>query len=488
MVQTSKTRIISGIAITFMILLGVTVCIVVLKNKAESEFSLLPNGGEFNSYLAALEVENPYNDGASRLVLRSSNAGTLVIDEATNWWASDSRIYPGYLREKEWYEGDYEKVSADPERYPNSWLYGPTPDTSKWADNTWDFSHCDIDLDCDFTGVPNIVAQFERFYPSDSNGNPDDTYGHKVVDVPFIDDEGNSRTHEVHIGFVVAEYNFIIQPDYDVEPIPYAEVFGWYKTGYESFREFYGSPGVDFSITFRVDIVGLEIDGWYLNPDWLNLGNGIMEVNSIGFFGDITNTAASGWMVSGQNNIEAQAYRQLMRYDTLDAAIYKSMPISDLSETMIDFDHQTPDKVYFNLEYSVNQFGYHWDYENFLHLETDYSSMKFQELEFTQKVLIKFYTSQCAPLGPDANDPLTITRITSTYNDDLDPDQSGWIRKAWDWLVANVFGGKEWLAILSFVLGIPLFLLIVGAIIVAVMFGPGALLIPFRALGKSLGR
>ncbi|MBD3191280.1 MAG: hypothetical protein GF308_11580 [Candidatus Heimdallarchaeota archaeon] len=468
--------------------------------------SLLPNGGEFNAWLIGATIENPYSSG--KVVVRSDEQGKGYIDlQRSSWWNDPTISHdPNPFGETiptgiDPYYDDLDRTDGEADF---AWLTGPVSDFDAWASNSWSaVQGCTIDPDAKASGVPDLSITIANMYPADSNGNSDASYGHVLVPKTFEDADNNQRNYEIHIGYIVVEIVFSIRSDYFENPEKYGDAFGGMayctsETGGSWRRVFdkliptYGAE-LDFSATFRLDLVGLEIDGFYLNPSWLEGGNGVMELKKTGFgpivdpltgktHSSILTQDTSDWSFQGDNNIEETSYSQLNRYATAQEAIDKSssLPAEDVHD--IEFKQQTPDKIYWNLDYTI-ELGDDFDNTNWIGT-TKEDSKALQSIDFNQRVLVKFYTSQCEPLGPDGNDPLTITREPDEDKDDYEPPNDFFdriiqgLKNIWSTIVNDWFSGRQWLAILT-AAGIGLAVILIAA---GVFGGPGAVILILKLI------
>jgi len=451
------------------------------------------NNGDVDVHLMGVSIQNPY--GAGRVTVLSDNYGNGYVDTTrTNWlYDSGTTIWDTYP--------EMSITAARPGLVdsinPNidsvfGWVSGPTTDFTKWNnDNYWRASSgCTIDPDGFNSGVPDLTVSISNLYPSDSNGNPDEDYKWSRELRTLVDSEGNTREVEINSGFLTLEVQYSVVADYYAVTagINGDQLFGFAGECvgyYPSIYNMWSSLGADlgFESTFRFQISSLEFDdGWYLNPSWINLGNGILSVykRGFGYATDIEGQQYTivtpntlGWDNKGSNNIETTQAMLLQKYSNLLSAVDKSDSLpTDIGGNIIDFKENNPDVVYFNVANNVrlgmdsgsNIFGNSW-----------IADLRVQSISWVQRITVKFYTSVAKPLGGAGNDPITIV-IT---NPDPPPRE-----RLWDKLIIWVMEltGLDFEQAEALVIAIIVLLGIIISGVVLAIVAPGI----YPLIGKAI--
>ena len=229
-------------------------------------------------------------------------------------------------------------------------------------------------------------------------------------------------------------------------------------------------------------------DDWELNPDWVNLGNGILQVNRRGF-GVATDTEGdeytvvtkdtSQWKYAGKfNDIEDHQAESMQKYSSKESAIDKSDELTDDHAFVVDFKEQNPETVYVSMQYYID-LGLNYD-TNILGLMRE-GTIQIQKISWVQKITVQFYTSVCEPLGGSGIDPIT---VTITLPDDPPSD------RIWDKIVAwiaELLGIKEEMAELILIVCIIGITILVILILLAI-FAPQVLGFISKAIAGSFKR
>jgi len=455
--------------------------------------TLPTNNGDVDVHLMGMSIQNPY--GTGRVTVLSDSYGRGYVDTTrTNWlYDSGTTIWDTYPEMSE--------TAARPQLVdsiiPNidsvfGWVNGPTTDFSKWNnDNYWYASSgCIIDPDAFNSGVPDLTVSISNLYPSDSNGIYDEEYSWSTELRTLVDSEGNTRNVEINTGFLTLEVQYSVIADYYAQTagINGDQLFGFAGEcvgHYPSIFNQWHSLGADlgFESTFRFQISSLEFDDtWYLNPSWINLGNGILSVykRGFGYATDIegeTYTIVTpntlGWDSPGSNNIETTQAMLVQKYSNLLSAIDKtgSLP-TDISGNVIDFKENNPDVVYFNIANNVrlgmdvgsNIFGNSW-----------IADLRVQSISWVQRITVEFYTSVCKPLGGAGSDPITIV-ITNP-----DPPVR---ERLWDKLINWVMEvtGLDFAGATALVTTIIVILIVIVIGVVLAIVAPGI----YPLIGKAI--
>jgi len=396
--------------------------------------ALKTSGADMDYYLMGLSIKDPYENNGDDVVIFSDEYGRPYIDTGkTEWvrdtsvWISDrfpaSRNIYDNLGFKNWNVKD-----------PWSWVDGAYTDWDDWnPTNRWDaHSGCHVDPDGANSGVPDLSISLSNLYPSDSNGDPSDTYDYKMIPLTLTDPEGNQRQVELHTGFVTMEILYIIEPGHVYDPrskdpnllnVAFTETVGRFGRWFVNGAVIYDTPGAPliWNSVFRFDINSIDFgEGFELNPDYVDFGNGIMDIYRRGFGtatyidGDgneividgLITQSQDGWQQPGNNDIEATQTEHVPRFTTKEAAIDESQPISYGGEdNVVDFKKNTPSYLYFSID-NYAQLGTtseasFWD-------NTFISSIQLQKIAFVQRVTIQFYTSVCSPLSGQGYDPIEV--------------------------------------------------------------------------------
>ena len=452
--------------------------------------SLPTTNADFDMRFAGIKIYNPYSSDIDDYVLVSNNdLGKPVVDSSRSTWLTtpwNEGTQPTYWD----VYGVSENAPLKP--YPmkriNSnvndkygWVYSP-PSTnfySDWnKDNRWSTSSYVIDPDGLYTGVPDLSISIANLYSSDSNGNEKDDYDHKVVPSTLIDSEGNTRTIEMHTGYVTLEVHYSVIGDYSLffdggDDEPNSGVIGFFsETGDGSWTAStrdWPVLGADltYDTFFRFQILGSEFeDGYFLNPDWFNIGNGFLEVYKRGF-GEITDTEGniyniatldtSLWTIQGSNDLVQTQNSLAQKYLSYTDAIDANLP-TPLDETkIVNFATNNPSVIYIPISNHID-LGMNYD-KGILYYKMD--QFRVQSINWVQRITAKFYTSLCKPLGGQGNDPVT---VTVTLQPNPPPRENLW-NKLINW-VADLLGISVANAQILVIVGI----IIVALIIILAIF------------------
>lgn len=478
-------------AMIYVISVGIFIIAVVpsYSSNIQTLDSLSQDGGDFSTHLMGLSILDPY-ERSKKAVIFSDTYGNPYIDGTRTTWDYDPNVDPDKYFDNIRVGG----TTTDRVNDYNGWTYGVQDDFSDWCVGNYWYAPtgATIDPDAKNTGVPNLGISLANMYPSDSNGNPSNDYGYTHADRILVDSLGNERDIELGIGFITMELVISIESNMYIGAVGNTvEVMMCEAPGHFNnigFEQAYGAT-LDFEAVFRVQIHSLDFgDGWFLNPDWLNFGNGIMGVYKRGFTA-IEDTEGESYIIAtqdttnwspfpGYNDIEETQVAQLDRFISKENAIDHSniIPADDSSSNVQNFKDNTPTYCYFNLHNFV-ELGMTYDIGV---LGTKLDTLFFQKIIFTQRVTIEFYTSVCEPLGGTGHDPVqVIVDIT-----DPPPRERLWDR-IMNWF-AELLGIKKEQAELIAIIIICVIALIVILMIfpqLIPMIGKGLAFIPKKVIG-----
>lgn len=460
--------------------------------------TLKTTNSDFNVNLMGLAIKSPYDASKKVVIFADQNCNPYIDGTRTTWKETDLEYWEAFEIDRE--------ASAQPKllRYDvdvgsigskTGWVNAPPTSYWRWpVGNSWTSMGCSVDPDSKNSGVPNLAISYANLYPSDSNGNHDETYAYEKFERTLKDKNGNSRDLEIHAGFVTLEYQISVSADYyldftsaDVLDYLFGEVGGDCHSSYTEWPAF--GTGIDFEAVFRIQVASLRFDDdWQLNPDWVNVGNGILQVNRRGFGaatdteGDIYTVVTkdtTNWMYKGKfNDIEDHQAEVMQKYSTKESAIDKSDILTDDHAFVVDFKKQNPETVYVSMQYYID-LGL--NYESHWLGGMKRESIQIQKIVWVQRITVQFYTSVCEPLGGSGIDPIT---VTITLPDDPPSD------RIWDkiaqWL-ADLLGIKKEMAeliMIACIIGITILVIL----ILLAIFAPQVLGFMGKAIAGSFKR
>ena len=429
--------------------------------------------GDFNVDIMGISIKNPY-DVSQEVVVFSDSYGRPEIDTSrTSWTTSELTHWDAFGTNPEApfkppFIKEYLDVgSIDAEE---GWTNAPSTSYNQWSsgNNWYGAESINIDPDSKNSGTPNLGISIANMYPSDSNGNHDETYSHETHTRTLVDPEGNTRDIELHTGFITLELHHTVEADYFLEfagadTISYlmGEVVGEGRSNYEEWTTF--GTGVDFETVYRVSIHSLGFDDlWELNPEWVNVGNGILGLNRRGltqievdggiFYIATQNTL--NWKYDGYNDIESKSQGIIRKFDSKENVLDRQNELVDVGGTVIDFKKQNPHTVYFGLDNYV-ELGCDWT-PAVLSGGMDKGSIQVQKVVWVQQVTIQFYTSITQPLGGAGVDPI---ELIVEFEDPDEPQGRLWDRLI-HW-IATALGISEMSATMIVIAVIVVIILIV---------------------------
>ena len=450
------------------------------------------NNIDFSTHIMGLKIRDPYTR-AKNVVLFSNQYGLPYIDTARTTWKyePDADVNDYYDFGTTCYGTNLQPVSDVDAPY--GWTYGVQDNFNKWCDENYWYAPTGfiIDPDAKYSGIPDLSMSIATMYPSDSNGNPDDSYSYKKISRTLVDSEGNSRKFELGIGFITMEVTTTIESDqYHTQLTEktigdlVCESPGWHDALWGHYQTFGAS--IYYDVVFRVQLHSLTFeDDFALNPEWINTGNGFLTIHKRGY-GIVTTIDEKEFLVAtqntdgwepleGTNDIESLSVAQLDRFSSKENAIdyTNKLPADDSTNTYVDFKESTPSVAYFTIHNSAT-LGMNW--ENNLLGTTLIDSLSIQKLAWVQRVTIQFYTSACEPLGGSGLDPIVFVV-------DI-PDPPPPKERLWDKLINWVMeiSGLNYKQAETLVIAIiVLFCIIVAGVVLAIV-APGI----YPLIGKAI--
>jgi len=459
--------------------------------------TLKTTNSDFNVNFMGLSIKSPYDASKKVVIFSDQNCNPYIDGTMTTWKETDLEYWDAFEMDREGLMPKFLKYGIDVGSVGSTtgWVNAPREKYWRWAvGNSWDGMGCSVDPDSKNSGVPNLAISYMNLYPSDSNGNLDETYDYQMFPRTLKDSEGNSRDLEIHAGFVTLEYQISVSADYYIHYTsggrPYnlfGEVGGEHYADYDLWTCF--GTGIDFEAVFRIQVASLRFDDdWQLNPDWVNLGNGILQVNRRGFGaaidteGDeytVVTKDTSNWKYKGKfDDIEGHQNEVMQKYSSKESAIDKSDVLTDDHAYVVDFKEQNPETVYVSMQYYID-LGLNYD-TNWLGLMKD-GTIQIQKIVWNQKITVQFYTSVCEPLGGGGIDPVT---VTVTLPDDPIKD------RIWDKIVAwlaEFLGVREQTAeliLIACIIGVSIIIIL----ILLAIFAPSVLPMVGKAIAGVFKR
>jgi len=447
--------------------------------------------GDFNVDLMGLEIQEPYGDSSKSAVIFSDENGNPYIDEERTNWDFDSSVGTS----------DYYEYPVDlpvDARNKIGWVYGAPSKYWKLVgrDNYWYApSGCSVDVDGKNSGIPDLTLSIDNMYPSDSNGIPDEDYGWETNYRTLIDKEGNTRTIELNTGFITLELGISIVPDYSLVATNneigvkqlVSEAVGDYF--YVGRKDVFGAELV-FNAVFRLEVSALDFgDLGTLNPDWINIGNGIMSVYKRGF-GEISEIDSDDpyligtqdtttWSPNpGSNDITKFQNQLCPMFDSKESAIDKDDPLFSEQNKIVDFKKNNPRVGYFSFGQSV-ELGL--SYQKYWTGPAEIDTLRLQMIYYVQRITVQIYTSVCKPLVGVGYDPVTMLIDLP----DEPPKERLWDRLV-NW-VAELLGVKRATAQLIVIVCIIIIIVIIALIVLAI-FAPQVLAIVGKAMAGAFKR
>ena len=427
--------------------------------------------GDFNFNFSGIEIIEPYGDTSKSAVIFSDNYGNPGIDAGrTNWDFDPTQSADMYFDLLEDHPIDLDDKMG--------WVYGIQDKYSKLVgvDNSWyGSSGISIDIDSKNSGIPDLTISLDNVYPSDSNGEPDDTYDYEFIERTLIDSLGNERAIELGIGFITLELSVSIIPDYYIAvkstnanllQTLNAEVVGDYK----HIAQYHDTAGASLSFiaVLRLDINELDFGEFgTLNPESFNFGNGILGVYKRGF-GDVSEIDSpddpyligtqdtTTWLFPGSNDIIATQNQRCPMFDSPESAIDKTDELVSSQTKTKDFKENNPNTVFFTFGQNV-ELG--MDYEKNWLSYTLVDSLRLQMIQYVQRITVQVYTSVCAPLAGIGWDPV---KMLIDLPDPPPPKERLWDKIA-NW-VADLLGiKKQWaeLIMIAVIVVVPILVILI---------------------------
>ena len=417
--------------------IGSTLClsiffIITMAPGIDLEIYNTTGGGELDLQLMGVGIKNPYNDN-EQVVVFSDDNGKAYIDSSRSNWVSDgtetiwnvfdnmdesTALKPPYLTDGDLVDDALGKVND-----AWGWIYAPPEKYSDWnRENTWlSATGCNIDPDARNTGVPDLGISISNIYPSDSLGKVNDDYGHTNTTRTLVDSKGNTRTIEIHYGFVTLQVLFSItgNSEWEENNNNIQGYVGEQVGVVEGVRQLtdrdWNTLGgmLKFNAVFRLQINALAFtEDWILNPTWLNLGNGILEVWRRGF-GDIsyTDEVESSTTVAGiedwigeDTDIQKIQQQTVLKFAEKEDAMDLDLHLTPDDGTVLDFKTQNPNTVFLSISNFASLGIRHDNWFSMAQLDT----LEVQELFWVQNIVVKFYTSVAMPLAGEGQDPIKV--------------------------------------------------------------------------------
>ena len=488
-----------GIFIGYTLCLTICFALLFIPNIATITLNstLKTGGADMDYHLMGLSIKDPYSISGDDVVILSDNYGNGYVDATMTEWTRDEtkQVYDYF--ESEDNEDIY--VSRTFEDYvlnnyvtssSYSWVDGAHTNLNAWSKKSWSSSSVAwVDPDGPNSGIPDLGISLANIYPSNSNGIPDDEYGHTKRTLTLVDDLGNKRTVDLHVGFVTLEIVFIVQSGYIGETGwndnalrgGMTETSGQFQVA-NIWYETCGAP-VDFNAVFGFAINSLDFgDKWQLNPDYVDFGNGIMDIYRRNFGeAEVDGESINGiqtqdmqtWEFKGSNDIELRQVEHIDRFSNVGEALDKTKKLNIGDESSLtNFKDNTPDFLYFPIENFV-ELGLYSRIGNGGFTQID--SILPQKIAWVQRVTIQFYTSVGSPLAGSGYDPIKIY---------VDIDNPLPKERLWDRLlnwVMELFGVNRAVAQLIIIVCIIIVSIIVVLILLAI-FAPQVL----GFLGKAI--
>ena len=210
--KTTRRHVGKGIFIGYTLILSLFVIISLAGVELDQ---LKTTNSDFNVNLMGLAIKSPYDTSKKVVLFSDKDCNPYIDPDLTTWKETSLEYWDAFEMDREGTMPKLFKYGIDVGSIGSTtgWVNAPREKYGEWAaGNSWDGMGCSVDPDSKFSGVPNLAISYANLYPSDSNGNLDETYDYQKFPRTLKDTDGNSRQLEIHAGFVNLALLFLNGP------------------------------------------------------------------------------------------------------------------------------------------------------------------------------------------------------------------------------------------------------------------------------------